>query len=182
LRALYRLPEGLPASGREIARRAGITHPTALKALNLLADAGLVDVTRAPVGDAYVLNRDHVLAEPVLDLLEAEASSAREIATYVRDRMLALTDKVRSATLFGSVVWGGSSTTSDLDLAVSCAATDIDEVEKAMNDLSEEVRRRFGNHLSPIVDVRRKQAHIGIWRRIEEEGVPLIRSGRAVES
>jgi DNA-binding transcriptional ArsR family regulator len=57
LRALHHLPEGLPASGREIARRAGVTHPTALRTLAVLVNVGLVTAARSSAGDAYELNR-----------------------------------------------------------------------------------------------------------------------------
>lgn len=180
LRALYRLPEGLAASGREIARRAGVSHPTAFEALDLFVDVGLAVVGRGPVQDAYVLNRDHILAASVAACFEIESEAGHELARFVRDRIPALTDKVRSATLFGSVVWGGSSTTSDVDLAVSCAAADVEEVESAMAELSDEVQRRFGNRLSTLIDVHEDQSDTGIWKRVREEGLPLIRSGQLV--
>jgi predicted nucleotidyltransferase len=181
LRALYRLPEGLAASGREIARRAGVSHPTAFEALDLLVEVGLAVVGRGPVQDAYVLNRDHILATSIADVFEIESRVGHELARFVRDRIPALTDKVRSATLFGSVVWGGSSTTSDVDLAVSCAAADVEEVEAAMAELSDEIQRRFGNRLSPLIDVHEDQSDTGIWSRVREEGQPLIATGQPVE-
>src|ERR671919_1977838 len=93
LRALYRLPEGLPASGREIARRAGITHPTALKALADLVGTGLVTVGRSPIGDAYELNRSHLFADQITDLYRTEASIKQELANFLQEELLARTDK-----------------------------------------------------------------------------------------
>ena len=180
LRALYRLPDGLSASGREIARRAGITHPTSLKALERLVDTGLVNAGRGPVSDAYELNYDHLLAGRIGDLFEAEASIEQELTSFVRDRLLALTDKVESATLFGSIIWGESTPTSDIDLAVSCAAADVEEVENALDDLSDAVWKRFGNHLSPLISAKKQRPKTGIWKRIEEEGASLIRAGKTV--
>lgn len=178
LRALYRLPEGLSASGREIARRAGVTHPTSLKALERLVDTGLVTVSRRPVGDAYELNYDHLLAGGIGELFQAEARTEEELRSFVRDHLLALTDRVESATIFGSIIWGESTPTSDIDLAVSCAAADVEEVEKALSDLSDVVWKRFGNRLSPLIHAKKQKRKTGIWKRIENEGVPLIRSGR----
>jgi predicted nucleotidyltransferase len=182
LRALYRLPEGLSASGREIARRAGITHPTSRKALELLVETGLVSATRGRVGDAYEMNHDHLLAGRLADLFRAEADIERELVSFLQDHLLALTDKVKWATIFGSVIWGESTPTSDIDLAVSCAAADKEEVEKALDDLSDAVWRRFGNHLSPLVNAKKQRPTTGIWKRIEKDGVPLIRSGGAVST
>lgn len=182
LRALYRLPEGLPASGREIARRAGITHPTSRKALELLVETGLVNVSRGRVGDGYELNYDHLLARRLADLFGAEADVERELVSFLRDHLLALTDKVEWATVFGSVVWGESTPTSDIDLAVSCAAADKEEVETALDDLADAVWRRFGNRLSPLLNPKKQRPKTGIWKRIEKDGVPLIRSGKAVST
>jgi DNA-binding transcriptional ArsR family regulator len=180
LRALHHLPEGLPASGREIARRAGVTHPTALKALAVLVDAGLVTAARSPAGYAYELNRSHFFADQIADLFRAEAGIKEELASFLREELLARTDKVEWATVFGSIVWGGSTPTSDIDLAVSCAHADADEVEEALNALSDTTRRQFGNHVSALINTRKRRPKSGIWKRIEEEGVPLIRSGKAI--
>lgn len=182
LRALHHLPEGLPASGREIARRAGVTHPTALKTLTVLVGAGLVTAGRSSAGDAYELNRDHFFADRIEDLYQADADIKEELATFLRQELLARTDKVEWATLFGSVVWGESTPTSDIDVAVSCARADVSEVEMALNDLSDGTRREFGNHVSPLISTRKQRPKSGIWKRIEEEGVPLIRSGKAISS
>jgi DNA-binding transcriptional ArsR family regulator len=180
LRALHHLPEGLPASGREIARRAGVTHPTALRALAVLGDAGLVTAARSSAGDAYELNRNHFFADQITDLYRAEAGIEEELASFLQEQLLARTGKVEWATLFGSIVWGESTPTSDIDLAVSCARAHMSEVEKALNDLSDATKRQFGNLVSPLINTRKQRPKSGIWKRIEEEGIPLIRSGKAI--
>jgi predicted nucleotidyltransferase len=180
LRALHKLPEGFVASGRELARRAGVTHPTALKALSLLVNVGVVTADRGLVGDVYELNRNHLFAAHVVSLFEAEAAIGVELAAVLREGLHTLTDKVESATLFGSAVWGESSPRSDVDVAVSCAPGDLEEVESALEELAETVQRRFGNQLSPLVDSGRRKRRPAIWKRIESEGVPLIRSGKPV--
>jgi predicted nucleotidyltransferase len=180
LRALYRLPEGFIASGRELARRAGVTHPTALKALARLVDIGVVTADRGLAGDQYGLNHDHLLCVHVASLFQAEAAIEAELASFLRERLLALTDKVISATLFGSAVWGESTPGSDIDIAVSCVRSDVEEVESALQELAEAVRRRFGNHLSPLLDSGARKRKARIWQRIEDEGIPLIRSGARV--
>lgn len=180
LRALHRLPDGLPASGREVARRAGVTHPTALKALAALAESGLVNTGRSPAGNNYELNPDHLFTDQIAHLYRSESGVKHKLAYFLRDELLALTDKVEWATLFGSVVWGGSTPTSDIDLAVSCERADIGEVEKTLEDLSDAVRRQFGNRVSPLINARKQRPKTGIWKRLEKDGIPLIRSGKAV--
>jgi len=180
LRALHRLPEGLAVSGREIARRAGVTHPTALRALAVMVDAGLVTAGRSPAGDAYELNRNHFFADQIADLYRTETGITQELASFLAEDLLARTAKVEWATLFGSIAWGESTPTSDIDLAVSCPSVDESEVEKALNDLSDATQRQFGNRVSPLISVRKQTPRTGIWKRIEEEGVPIIRSGQAI--
>lgn len=180
LRALLRLPEGFPASGRELARRAGVTHPTSIKALTVLVESGLVTASRGPAGDTYELSRDHLFAGQLADLYRSESGATQNLATFLRDELLALTPKVERATLFGSVVWGDSTPTSDIDLAVTCARADVGEVEKAVDDLSDAAQQRFGNHVSPLIDARKQRPKTGIWKRIEGSGIALIRSGKAV--
>jgi len=180
LRALHRLPQGFVASGRELARRAGVTHPTALKALALLVNIGVVTADRGLAGDVYDLNRNHLLAVHVASLFKTEADIGVELASFLRERLRALTDKVNSATLFGSAVWGESTARSDIDIAVSCNPGDLEEVESALEQLAEAVQHRFGNRLSPLVSSGKRKREQGIWKRIENEGVALIRSGKPV--
>ena len=77
-------------------------------------------------------------------LFEAEADIGVELASFVRERLRALTDKVKSATLFGSAVWGESTLRSDIDIAVSCNPGDLEEVENALEQLADAVQQRFG--------------------------------------
>jgi predicted nucleotidyltransferase len=81
---------------------------------------------------------------------------------------------VKSATIFGSIIWGESTPTGDIDLAVSCAPGDVEEVEKALEDVSDAIWKRFGNRLSPLINTRKQIPKTGIWKRIEKEGISLI--------
>lgn len=177
LRALHRLPQGLSGTGREIARRAGVSHPTALKTLVALTDTGISQVRRGPVGDAYELNRDHALTGLLVEFFEWEDAAIDELASFLRDEILARTDRVQSAALFGSVVWGQASPTSDIDLAVICSARDRSDVEAVLEDLDDAVKTRFGNHLSPLLRASGRgpvKSGRRLWNRIETEGVPVI--------
>lgn len=180
LRALQGLPAGFGASGRELARRAGITHPTALKALNVLTDVGIVIARRGPGGDLYAYEPGHALGGHIAEIFHAEAQILLQLRSFLREKLLALTDKVIAATLFGSAVRGGSDPGSDIDLAVWCARADSDEVDAALESLSDAVRERFGNRLSPLVRSGKEKRKSGIWKRIDEEGIPLIRDGKGV--
>ena len=180
LRALHRLPRGFAASGRELARRAGIAHPTALRALALLVNIGVVMTDRGLGRDAYALNHDHLLAAHLATLFGAEAAIGEELVSFLRESLRVVGPKVQKATLFGSAVWGESTPDSDIDVAVSCSREDLDEVESALRELGEVVHRRYGNRLSPLVYSRARSRKSGIWKRIDRDGIPLIRSGKPV--
>lgn len=182
LRALHRLPRGFTASGRDLARRAGIAHPTALRALALLVKIGAVMTDRGLGGDTYTLNHDHLLVAHLATLFDVEATVGEELASFLRERLRVVGPKVQNATLFGSTVGGESTPDSDIDIAVSCSREDLDEVESALREIGEAVRQRYGNRLSPLVDSGARNRKSGIWKQIDRDGIPLIRSGKPVTS
>src|SRR2546428_6465928 len=83
LRALDGLPDGLPVSARELARRSRLSHPTASKVLASLASQGIVLARRAPRTDAFELNREHVLVEKLRPIFEWERLLLRELAVFI---------------------------------------------------------------------------------------------------
>ncbi|HET6628991.1 MAG TPA: nucleotidyltransferase domain-containing protein [Woeseiaceae bacterium] len=180
LRALHGLPIGFAASGRELARRAGVTHPTALKALNSLVEVGIVNARRGIAGDLYEFEVGHALAKPVMGLFEAEGEILLQLRSFLREKLLGFTDKINAATLFGSAARGDSQPGSDIDIAVSCAPEDRRNVEAALENLADAVRERFGNRLSPLIDCGKQKRRSIIRKRINEEGIPLIRHGKGV--
>src|SRR6266542_1181965 len=121
LRALVELPSGFGVSTREIARRAGVTHPTASKVLNALLDQGLVSVRRSRLGDEYSLNADHVLAQDVVHLFERERSLHERLLEFLADSIRRNAPGVEEAFLYGSAAWGEMTPRSDLDVAVTCS-------------------------------------------------------------
>src|SRR2546429_2916282 len=68
LRALCGLPAQMTASGRDVARRAGVSHPRANSVLAGLSNTGPVNVQRLPGTDLYRLNRDHAMANQLIQL------------------------------------------------------------------------------------------------------------------
>ena len=89
LRTLFRLPEGMRVSTREIARRAGLAHPTVTGVMNGLCAVGVVETRRTPWATEYQLNRSHVSIPAMEALFRWE--------TTVRDDLLAaLRQEIRS--------------------------------------------------------------------------------------
>jgi predicted nucleotidyltransferase len=151
LRALHGLPDGFRASSREIARRAGITHPTASSALFSLADQGLVILERAPRADLFRLNRGHALAHQLSSLFEWEQNALADLLSFLKESIERETDSIEAALLFGSAAKGTMTTTSDIDVAVVCPVDRVEEVEAVMERVGEAVRARFGNRLNIVL-------------------------------
>lgn len=174
LRALHHLPAGLPASAREIARRAGISHPTASKILASLAEQGLVARARAARATAFELRRSHTATERLAALFEWEDRLLQELVSFLRDELLRhAPNSVTAAYLFGSAADGGMTATSDIDVAVLHTASQTESVRVAMEEIGEHVRERFGNPLSFLLaSTPRKGSRL--WRQILQEGIPIL--------
>jgi predicted nucleotidyltransferase/predicted transcriptional regulator len=185
LRALHHLPVGLPASAREIARRAGVSHPTASKALASLTEQGLVTRTRAPRAHAFELRRTHTATQQLVTLFEWEGQLRQELISFLRTQIQQhAPGSVTAAFLFGSAAEGDMTSSSDIDVAILVAAGEAHRVTTAMERIAEDVRERFGNHLSvlledaPVEKLQKsgRKRH-RLWRRILREGMPILDPG-----
>lgn len=177
LRVLSELPEDLPATGREIARRGSLSHPQASGVLSALASTGVVDVKRAPRRAEYVLNREHVLVQRLLPLLDWERRAREELVTFLRDALQARRTEVNAAVLFGSFVRGEMEPDSDIDLVVVVRKGRIEQAIPLIEALSDQVRRRFGNRLAPMLtESPPPKRATGVWSRIGTEGLVVVGS------
>ena len=180
LRALDALPEGFAVSARDMARRADVAHNRTSEVLTKLTEIGLTRVQRAGRADLYQLNRGHLMYGAVHDLFEQEAAIQFALQKFLR-RRLAKLGRVREAYIFGSVARGESRTGSDIDLALVIPPSGPTPAEQAqIDEISTEVRRRFGSelavHVSPRSVASRVDGRAGrdLWRRIQAEGIRLL--------
>jgi predicted nucleotidyltransferase len=190
LRALYRLPAGLPASAREIARRAGVSHPTASKVLASFAEQGIVTRTRAPRATAFELCRAHTAVERLTPLFDWEERLRQELIDLLRTQILRrASSSVAAAYLFGSAAGGEMTPRSDIDLAILHEPCATEDVTAALEEISEEIQQRYGNRLSfiltdaPIAELQKRRGPGSrLWKQILREGIPILqpRSERAV--
>ncbi|TMF81146.1 MAG: hypothetical protein E6I18_03875 [Chloroflexi bacterium] len=180
LRALDAIPEGLGMSVRDLARRAGVTHPRASEVLSSLAQLGVTSRQRAGRADLYQLNRAHLLYGLVHELFRQEAEVDAELRRYLRTRLPVVVKGVQEAYLFGSFARGEAHSGSDIDLAVVVSPSSAPAAEAASLDLADEVRRRFGSDLSVHFSTkplrRRVQGGAGrdLWSRIAKEGIRIL--------
>lgn len=180
LRALDDLPDGLPASAREVARRAGVAHNRTSKILADLARQGIAKVQRVARSDLCELNREHALF-PLLHVLFGDERTVRgALERLLRRRLLVRAGGVEEAYLFGSVARRQSQVGSDVDLAIVVPRTLTTATDEALTGLADDVRRRFGAelsiHLSSESLAKRVKGITGrsLWKRIEAEGVQLV--------
>jgi predicted nucleotidyltransferase len=184
LRALGDMPEGFEASTRELARRAGVSHPTASAVLEALRQQGVVHVRRTSRADEYRVNPGHVLWDQVAPLLRWERHARDVVVAFVADQIAQHAPWVSAAYLFGSVVRADMDPDSDIDVAVICSSARVPDTEDAMEAIGERTAERFGNRVNAIVGTRPAEElsrggrpGSGLWKVIAEDGVPLIATG-----
>ncbi len=186
LRALDELPDGVPVSARELARRSGLSHPTASTVLSSLGSQGIVIARRAPRANAFELNRRHILVEKLQPLFDWERLLFGEFKRFIV-QAIERTRGVSAAYLFGSVVRGEMTSASDIDLAVVVLdPSKIIETESALDRIADAVRERFGNRLnvtigSSSIEQLRRPSRPGhrLWERIAREGIAVIDRDRS---
>jgi MarR family/Nucleotidyltransferase domain len=180
LRTLHGLPEGLVVSGRDLARRAGVSHPTATGILEKLAAQGVVAVRRTRAADYFELNRRHVACDPLRALFHWEEDLSSQLAAWLAGELTRCRVPATRAFIYGSAARGDMTPDSDLDLAVIAPAVATNEVEAALEGVVDAVRFRYGLWLhtvvgtAPLEELQRpgRPGH-RLWKRIGAEGIPL---------
>src|SRR3989440_8576193 len=87
LRALCGLPAQMTASGRDVARRAGVSHTRANSVLAGLSNTGLVNVQRLPGTDLYRLNRYHAMTAQLIQLFAREPQLKSETLSLIAQEL-----------------------------------------------------------------------------------------------
>lgn len=165
LRVLSETPQG--ASGRELARLAGLSHQASNDALARLEALGLVRRVGRGRTFLYTLNIEHALFTRLLrPLLEGERGVFQEIIKSIEK---AVAPHCLSATIFGSVARGSEGPASDFDLLVVLRQGQRrDRVSRVLSDLASKLSRTWGIRLNPITFTA-TQVH-----RHLEEGNPFF--------
>jgi predicted nucleotidyltransferase len=173
LRALDALPSGVGVSGRELARRARVSPPTAREALASLVTQGVVRVARSLQTASYRFNSEHVLVGVIHELFERERAIPRDLEREVTVALRKL-DGVEAGYIFGSAARGDMLPASDIDVAVVSAKPLPEELPQL-----ETIHRRYGNRVNVIR--LRQRAGRGLRERVRIEGksLPLSPSRRS---
>lgn len=145
--------------------------------LRRLVDHGLVTAQEAGSASLFALNRDHVAASIVEELVQLRA----ELIDRIRREIEGWPTKPVHASVFGSVARGDGHTNSDIDLLI-VRPNDVSDEDARWREqlhlLAESVERWSGNHaslheLSPTqlkAAVRRKEPIIA---SLSEQSITL---------
>ena len=103
-----------PLSGREVARIGAQPRSTVARVLHMLVEQGVVDAREAGAAAAmlYVLNREHLAAEP----LTALVTLRQRLFDRIRAEFDTWAVRPHHASLFGSAARGDGNSRSDIDL------------------------------------------------------------------
>ncbi len=185
LRLLRRLAAGHDdLSGRELARRAGVTWRAAELALRELVQLGVVRRVDARGQARYTLVAEHMLVRDALVPLFAveqawPAALRRGIGDALRARGHGAGD-IRWAGLYGSTARGDDRPNSDLDVAVvATSVAAVGRVRLEIQRVGSRLAARFGRTPSVLVFTpshwRRLIARdAGLRRALTSEAIPLI--------
>jgi len=181
LRALCGLPAQMTASGRDVARRAGVSHPRANSVLAGLSNTGLVNVQRLPGTDLYRLNRDHAMADQLIQLFAREPQLKFELLSLIAQELKRRKLPVTEARIFGSVARGEMTRGSDVDLALVTPRDSVEAVRAAEQEIAEAVRTRFGVRLNVLVGApsleslgRAGRPGRDLWNSIKRESIDVL--------
>jgi predicted nucleotidyltransferase len=170
-----------PVTVRELARFAGTSPQSALEVIDDLTEVGLVFVELAGRAHMVTLNRDHLLAEPVLAAIETR----RRLVHHLTDEIAGWSD-LAGAWLFGSAARGSGDRGSDIDLLlVAKETTETAEWIDATSTLTTYVRSWTGNVAQLVEHTRESFAKLvatgnPLVAAIRTDGIPLTRTSRAL--
>lgn len=159
-------------SGREIARKVGLSAPSCHEALKKLNARGLVQFRRVSNVHLYQVNPKNYLVENIFARqFEAEAAMPGQVLAMVK-KCLAADPKsdIVSIVLFGSMARGTGGLGSDLDILVVLPGKDsLKAVELRIEKLRSLLFQRFSVPLSPYVQTLSELR----WKH--EQKLPLVR-------
>lgn len=159
-------------SGREIARKVGLSAPACHEALKKLNASGLVQFRRVSNVHLYQINPKNYLVEKLFARrFEAEAAMPGQMLAMVKKSLLAdPKSDIMSIIVFGSMARGTEHLGSDLDILVVLPSKEsLKAVEARIEKLRAALFERFSTPLSPYVQ------SLSELRHKHDQDLPLIR-------
>jgi uncharacterized protein len=135
-------------TGREIARLSGMTHRSALKALENLEIINLVKKQVAGRTYYFTMNREHYLYKKIVSII---FKAEKDILSKISDQISSSLGKYsESIIIYGSVARGDENPESDLDVCI-VYKRDPGKIEQRITDLRAELNSVYGVTLAPFI-------------------------------
>lgn len=153
------------------------SEPGLRKVLRRLVGEGIVLDQMVGRTHTYLLNRDHLAAEPIIALAQMESTLAERMRAEIDE----WPQQPVYAAIFGAAARGEMTTDSDIDIFfVQPDAGDVDEFEAQVQGLCRAVTSWTGNNALPLVyresEIQGARGTEPILRSIKTDGRPLAGS------
>jgi predicted nucleotidyltransferase len=148
--------KGLKATGREIAKLAGYSAPSAHASLKGLHDRNLLKLEVIGKQHIYALNEDDRVVQKIIrPMFAAESNIKNEIRDFLLNefKRTKIKAKIASLILYGSMQTETAKKGSDVDVAVVVPrAVDIKSVEEAfLSEITPRFKTYFGVQVDPYI-------------------------------
>jgi predicted nucleotidyltransferase len=168
-------------SGREVARKVGLSAPACHETLKKLYARGFVQFRRVSNVHLYKVNPENYLVRNVFArLFEAEAAMPKQVAAVVRRTLVdPAKPDIASIVIFGSMARGAPQVGSDLDILIVLPAKEsLKAVEPRVERLRSLLFKRFSVPLAPYIqtlsELRRKfDQKLPLTREILKDGLSI---------
>jgi predicted nucleotidyltransferase len=158
---------GTEWTGRELARRAGLSPTQALSALRAFESEGVCRQRRIGRASVWSVDPDHFVTKALGPLVNLDQTAQRRLAQTVEAALKG--SGAAEAYLFGSVATGGEEASSDVDLMVVFPDDKRARAWHArMEGLRASVQAQFSSFLSPVVYTRAQTRAAGASRLLRE--------------
>ena len=175
LRLLLRHAD-VPFTGREVARKLGLSASNVATALRSLQRLGIVRSMVKGKAILYQANRQHILMPSLWALFEFENDLLR---SALRELPVEWEAYARSVILYGSVARGEESSDSDVDLCVVTRSSGARRrIERKLEGSHADFYLRTGNRLAPLV--LSAPTFCARYRRRDPLILQIAREGRVV--
>jgi predicted nucleotidyltransferase len=170
-----------PLTVRALARQASVSPQRALEIVGELSDAGIVESERAGSALMVSLNREHLAATPILELI-----SLRRRLVQKLERELSEWHNLAAAWLFGSTARGDGDQSSDVDILLVADSTLDDRVWSTTTaQLREQLHVWTGNEAHIVELTRTSFLHLSengnaLIDALRTEAIPLTRTSRVL--
>jgi hypothetical protein len=163
-----------PVTLRTAAGLSGVSNAQCSRLLGSLVELGIVEREDIPPAAHFRLVRDHVAAQPLLDLL----ATGERLFERVAETAARIQPAPISVVVFGSLVRGEARTDSDIDVVIvrpSAVAADDGGWRDAIAGWTTGAERASGNAVTLLevdeADARRLlRSGTGVWSSIQREG------------